>query len=128
MAELAHCLMDRTVLIVEDDALIAIGLTSYLESLGSKVRWETNVASALSYMAKGNAIDIAIVDLNLDGIMSDPVLDSLIAEGVFTIVCTGYEEGSIEDRFRSLPRSEKPFTRAKIRQLITSGVRRQVAH
>lgn len=124
MAELAHCLMGRTVLIVEDDALIAIGLTSFLESLGSKVRWETNVASALSYMANDNAIDIAIVDLNLDGIMSDPVLDSLIAEGV----CTGYEEGSIEERFRSLPRSEKPFTRAKIQQLITSGVRRQVAH
>ncbi len=128
MAELAHHLINNNILIVEDDALIAIGLTSYLEGLGGKVQWETDVASALGYMAGGAIIDIAIVDLNLDGVMSDPVLDWLIAAGIFTIICTGYEEDSINKRFRSLPRSEKPFTRSKIGQLMASGVRRQPAY
>lgn len=115
-------LESRQILVVEDDALIAIGLVSYLEELGATVMWATDIPKAVGWIERCAKIDVAIVDLNLDGTMSTPVVDRLIAQNVFTILCTGYEVDSIEVRFQSLPRSEKPFTRAKIRNLVAIGV------
>lgn len=122
MDDRAHWLASRQILVVEDDALIAIGLMSYLEELGATVMWATDIPTAVGWIERCSKIDIAIVDLNLDGSISTPVVDRLIAEGTFTILCTGYEVGSIEERFRGLPRSEKPFTRAKIRNLLAAGL------
>lgn len=122
MSNLVECLLGRECLVIEDDALIAMGLVSYLETLGGNVRWETSISPSIVYIGNGSVIDIAIVDLNLDGCISYPVIDALIARNIFTILCTGYEEGSIEERFRHLPRSEKPFTRARIRNLVMSGI------
>jgi CheY-like chemotaxis protein len=122
MPEYATGLAGRAFLVIEDDALIAMGLISYLEALDGTVRWETDIVSATDYIEGGNAIDVAIVDLNLDGRISTPVLDLLVARKIFTILCTGYEEDSIEERFRRLPRSEKPFTRQKIQNLIAAGI------
>jgi CheY-like chemotaxis protein len=112
------CLEGLQILVVEDDALVAIGLVSYLEELGAAVVWGTDIPQAIGWIERCSKIDIAIVDLNLDGIMSTPVVDQLVAKSVFTILCTGYEVSSIEERFQGLPRSEKPFTRAKIRNLL----------
>ena len=122
MDDPACWLASRQILVVEDDALIATGLVSYLEGLGATVMWATDIPNAVGWIERCAKIDVAIVDLNLDGSMSTPVVDQLIAQNVFTILCTGYEVDSIEERFRKLPRSEKPFTRAKIRSLVAAGV------
>lgn len=108
------------ILVVEDDAMVGMGLSTYLEELGATVTWSTTVPEALAGIARGEALDIAIVDLNLHGEVSTPVIDSLLARQVFTILCTGYDQSIIEDRFRHLPRAEKPFTRSMIRQLLAS--------
>lgn len=119
MSDLRIWLEGRNILLVEDDALIAVGLISYLEELGATVTWVANVSKAIGWIERAK-VDLAIVDFNLDGEMSSPVLDQLIARDVFTILCTGYDQNSIDERFRNLPRSDKPFTRAKIRSLIAN--------
>ena len=108
----------RQVLVVEDDALVGMGLSAYLEELGGEVTWVTTVAEALSLIDGAAVIDVAVVDLNLHGVMSNPVIDRLLSRAVPTILCTGYEASSIDERFLALPRTEKPFTRAKIRALL----------
>jgi CheY-like chemotaxis protein len=115
-------LQDRYILVVEDDALIATALVSYLEELGATVMWATNIPKAVSWIKQCTKIDVAIVDLNLDGEVSTPVIDQLIDQNVFTILCTGYDANSIEERFQNLPRSQKPFTRAKIHRLVAAGL------
>jgi CheY-like chemotaxis protein len=107
-------LLDQYVLIVEDDALVGVSLVGYMEEIGANVTWATNVENALLCLDKAESIDIAIVDLNLDGVMSYPVLDRLLASGIYTVLCTGYEASSIDERFKDLRRCEKPFTRLKI--------------
>jgi DNA-binding response OmpR family regulator len=114
-------LRDHHILVVEDDALVGVSLVDYLEELGAKVLWATNVENALRFVDGADLLHIAIVDLNLDGEMSYPVLDRLLANGVYTILCTGYEASSIDDRFKHLPRCEKPFTRLKINGLLRAG-------
>ena len=119
MTDRLDSLRGQTILVVEDEAIIALGLTTYLEELGALVDWSTGIDEALDAIDRLPAIDAAVVDLNLSGRMSTPILDRLAAAGVHTVLCTGYDEASVEERFRGLPRSEKPFTRSKIRRLIT---------
>ena len=114
-------LSGKRLLVVEDDAMVGMTLVSYLEQLGAQVFWGSSVAEAQRGMDDGALPDMAIVDLNLDGETSAPVLDRLIGDGVRIVLCTGYEESSIAERFRGLPRAETPFTRAKIRRLLNIG-------
>jgi len=106
------------ILVVEDDALVGLSLVGYLEELGASVTWASKLEDAINVIDCTNQIDIAIVDLNLNGVMSNPILDRLLSKRVFTLLCTGYELSSIDVRFRGLPRCEKPFTRAGIRMLL----------
>lgn len=115
-------LSGKVVLVVEDDAIVGSGLVCYLEGAGADVCWVGNVDDALTRIRQGPGLDLAVVDLNLCGAISTPVVDRLVAGGVHTILCTGYDSASIEPRFQSLPRSEKPFTRAKMRQLLMAVV------
>lgn len=108
------------VLVVEDEAMVGLGLVSYLEEAGATVTWVANVEEAQRAIDLDPRIDLAIVDLNLGGVMSTPIIDELLARSVRTVLCTGYETSSIEERFRSLPRVEKPFTRSKMRTSLAS--------
>lgn len=109
----------RRVLVVEDEFMVGIAICRELESFGATIAgFCADVGNSLSCIDAASAIDLAIVDLNLGGDRSAPVVDALLDRGVPVILCTGYEASSVEDRFRSLPRCEKPFTRnAMVRQL-----------
>lgn len=111
-------LSGQSILLVEDDVLVGISLKGSLEDLGASVSWTTRLTGALDAVQSDMAIDVAIVDINLAGEMSTPVLDKLIAKGTYTIICTGYDGSSLEERFQELPRCEKPFTRAKMRRFL----------
>ena len=114
----AKQLSGQSVLLVEDDALVGMSLKGSLEDLGASVIWATRLESALDAVQSGKTIDIAIVDINLAGERSTPVLDKLVNMGTYTIICTGYDDSNLEARFLQLPRCEKPFTRAKMRRYL----------
>jgi CheY-like chemotaxis protein len=115
-------LSGRRVLLVEDDAVVGLGLVAFLEELGATVIWSATLDHSLAAVRGAEQLDLAFVDLNLDGQMSTPVLDLLLAGEIPVILCTGYDVSAIEPRFRDLPRSEKPFTRAKLRRLIAASI------
>lgn len=108
----------QSVLLVEDDALVGLSLKGSLEELGASVVWATRLANALEAVQSDKPIDIAIVDINLAGEVSTPVLDMLVTMGTYTIICTGYDDSNLETRFLEMPRCEKPFTRAKMKRYI----------
>ena len=67
----------RSILIVEDEPLIAMMLEDFLDSLGHKVRGTCdNVQSALDEVEKGG-FDLAILDVNLKGENVWPVASRL---------------------------------------------------
>lgn len=105
-------------LLVEDDLLVGMGLKSSLEQLGAVVTWCSTVAAALDAINGLTAYDFAIVDINLGGEVSTPVLDRLIDQATYTVISSGYDAGSLDQRFQHLPRCVKPFTRARIRRLL----------
>ena len=79
----------RTILIVEDEPLIAMMLEDFLESLGHVVKASCdNVADALAAVGK-NGFDIAILDVNLKGENVWPVATELRQRGVPFVLASG---------------------------------------
>lgn len=101
----------RSVLIVEDEPLIAMMVEDFLDMLGYRTAGNPDsVASALEAVAAGG-FDYAILDLNLrDGERSWPVADALAAAGVPFVISTGAAGDSIEPAHRDRPVLAKPFT------------------
>lgn len=101
----------RSVLVVEDEGLIAFDLADTLESAGARVLGpETSVPGALRAIAEAaGGIDAAIIDINLQGEDSFAVAHQLQSAGVPFVFASGYSRKSIPDEFAGVPLCEKPL-------------------
>lgn len=103
--------VERTlrVLVVEDEMMIALMLEDMLSDLGHDVvGLAMRLPQALA-MAREAAIDMAILDVNLDGRLSFPVAEILAARGVPFFFATGYGSAGVEPPFKDYPVIKKPF-------------------
>jgi light-regulated signal transduction histidine kinase (bacteriophytochrome)/CheY-like chemotaxis protein len=107
------------VLLVEDQALIAMDTEVCLLKLGAaKVYSVPTVADALTILT-ASAPDVAVLDLNLDGETSAPLADELRKQNVPFVFATGYGDSvTIPERFRDLPVVRKPITLADLAKKI----------
>ena len=111
------------VLLVEDSGLVALQLQSMLENAGCEVVGPAGrVASALK-LATTEAIDAAVLDVDLDGTPSWDVADALTARSIPFVLATGYSsDDALPERFRSVPKLLKPFStegfKAALRDLL----------
>ena len=104
----------RRVLLVEDEMLVVWLLEDMLADLGCTVVGPaSNVNQALA-MIDAEAIDVAVLDVNLNGQMSYPVADALAARGVPFVFSTGYDKDTLLDGYRSVPVLQKPFHRSEL--------------
>ena len=80
----------RSILIVEDEPLIAMMLEDFLDTLGHRVVGTVEtVQDAMARIDQGG-FDLAIVDVHLkDGEHVWPVADRLVEEGLPFILATG---------------------------------------
>ncbi len=93
-ALLASALRGRRILVVEDEYMMADDLQYDLEEVGAQVIGPVpSVADALALLAAEEAIDGAILDVNLRGEKAYPVADVLRERGVLFVLATGYEQG-----------------------------------
>lgn len=107
------------VMLVEDEALIALEMSMALEDAGLKVVGPyALIEDALNRIAKG-APDAAILDVNLGGKRSFPIADALAERSVPFAFCTGY--AGIQDlpaRFQSVPMLRKPVIANELRRVL----------
>jgi two-component sensor histidine kinase/CheY-like chemotaxis protein len=81
------------VLIVEDEALVALDLANMLRILGyDRVETASCVSEALTILQKEARPSLAIVDINLAGESSEPVVERLRSLGTYTILASGYAQ------------------------------------
>ena len=59
-------------------------------------------------------LDGAVLDINLHGEMSYPVAALLTETGTPFLFVTGYDSWTIDDRYRDVPRYEKPVHSADV--------------
>jgi CheY-like chemotaxis protein len=101
----------RSILIVEDEPLIAMMLEDFLESLGYTVAGTVeSVEEALAHVDRGG-FDLAIVDVHLkDGKNVWPVADRLSEKGMPFILATGGHIEPPPPQYANVPVLSKPYT------------------
>jgi CheY-like chemotaxis protein len=101
---------EKRVLVVEDEYLVAMDMSAYLEAAGAHVVGPaSNVRAALEAVEQME-LDGAILDVNLRGEMAYPVADALVARGIPFVFTTGYDAHAVPARFAGVKRCEKPTT------------------
>ena len=103
-------------LVVEDEAFIAMMLEDMLNDLGYDVLGPVaTCAQALAVLRKQGPPDAAILDINLGGESVYPVAEVLRERRVPFLFSTGYGEGAVPDRFNEVERLNKPFEPRRLR-------------
>jgi CheY-like chemotaxis protein len=113
-------LSGQRVFVVEDEMIVAWLIEDMLAELGCTVVGPaTRVDEALK-MLEITAIDLAVVDVNLNGQRSYPVVDALADRGVPFAFSTGYHVDSLPVRYRGFPLLRKPFGRSKLSETLAA--------
>ena len=109
-------------LLVEDEALIALMLEDMVEGMGCAV---TGLAPRVALgvaMAETGHFDMAILDVNVGGENVEPVAERLAARGVPFIFATGYGEAGVPLLYRDRPVVAKPFRSEQLQAAINKAV------
>jgi CheY-like chemotaxis protein len=104
-----HDMPGRRVLLVEDEAMIAMLIEDMLEDLGHELVTVANRLEEAIAAARNEAIDLAILDLNLGGVLTYPAADVLAERGIPFIFATGYGSGGLKEAYAGRPALQKPF-------------------
>ena len=113
----------RRVLVVEDEALVAMLLETILEDMGCMAVGPAATVDEGLRMAADEAVDAALLDVNVAGRQVFPVAQALKDRGVPFVFSTGYGEGGLPDEWRGQPTLQKPFTEAAVRDALMSAMR-----
>ncbi|HWT12806.1 MAG TPA: response regulator [Allosphingosinicella sp.] len=101
----------RSILIVEDEPLIAMMLEDFLESLGHRVVATCESVDEAMERVGAGGFDVAIIDVQLkDGKQVWPVADRLAAAGTPFIVATGGHVDPPPAQHADVPTLSKPYT------------------
>lgn len=104
----------QRVLVVEDEILIAMMLEDTLEGLGYAIVGPAHRFADGLAAAESEDIDLAVLDLNLDGQRSLPIADKLAERGIPFIFATGYGEAGLQGLHPDAPVLRKPFSTGEI--------------
>jgi two-component sensor histidine kinase/DNA-binding response OmpR family regulator len=113
----AQVLAGNRILLVEDEALVAMVMRDMLAELGFHVVGPFGRAADAAAAARDEAIDGAVLDINLDGEAVYPVAEALTARGIPFVFVTGYAAETIDARFAHVPVLQKPIERQMLESL-----------
>jgi CheY-like chemotaxis protein len=105
---------DRRVLLVEDEMFVVWLFEDMLADLGCTVVGPASSVNQALAMIEAEAIDVAVLDINLNGQMSYPIADALAARGVPFVFSTGYDKDVLLDGYRTFPVLQKPIQRSEL--------------
>ena len=113
---------DRRVLLVEDEAMVAMLLEDLLADMGCVV--VAAVSRIEEALAASQTLDfeLAILDVNLDGRETYPVADAVAARNLPSVFVTGYGRSGLREAYRHLPVLTKPFREAELRRIVAQAL------
>lgn len=100
--------MSARILIVEDDALLAIDMAHLLETAGFVVVGPATSVRAALDLVRGPGCDAGVLDVHLGRETSEPVAVELMARGTPFVTVTGYSTRQRPPGFADAPLLSKP--------------------
>ncbi len=113
-----------SVLLVEDEAIIAMTAEDMLEELGCRVAATASSLSEALAAAESAVFDLALLDINLNGTASLPVAARLRAQGRPFVFTTGYGTAGSGAEFADVPLVTKPYQLAQLDAAIRQALGR----
>ena len=122
MNQSAPDLAGRRVLLVEDESLIVMLIEDALADLGCEVAGVASRFDDAVIKARGLAFDIAILDVNLNGLHTFPIAEIIQARGIPFVFATGYGATSVPDALNAVPILQKPFATPDLQQALRASL------
>jgi CheY-like chemotaxis protein len=116
-------LAGRTVFLVEDESLIIMMIEDALADLGCEVVGVASRFDDAITKARTLAFEIAILDVNLNGLRTFPIAETLAARGIPFVFATGYGATSVPEPLKSAPVLQKPFALNDLAQALSTALR-----
>jgi len=114
-------LTDRTVLVVEDDCIIAEDLAEMLREAGARVVGPAeSLPQAIRLTEHGEAPHVALLDIDLQGVAVFPLVVRLRAANVPMLFLTGIGCTNIPEEFADILCVAKPFGAGRIVDKVAS--------
>lgn len=111
------------ILVVEDTSLIALEVEEILMEAGAVVIGPIANLDAALVAAQGEAIDGALLDVNLAGQAVFPVADILAERGIPLVFATGYDAVfALPHRFFGRPRLRKPYAAGDLLRTLAAAL------
>ena len=108
------------VLVVEDEIIVALLLEDMLSDFGHQIVGPVAHLNKAVEMAQQEALDVAILDVNINGKEVYPVAEALAARGIPFIFATGYGKEGLRAQYSDRPSLQKPFRRHRLQELFAA--------
>ncbi len=115
------------ILVVEDEFLVAMELESMLQELGGEVIGPIGRLDEAVAIAREEALDAALLDVNVGGRLVTPVADALAARDIPFVFCTGYDAATLPGRHAAAPILMKPCQAHELKNALLSSLRDRTA-
>ncbi len=112
------------VVVIEDEALLAMELEDQLRDLGCEIAGTAARLQQALDLAENGSFDLAFLDMNLFGERIDPVARRIADRDIPIIFITGYGERTLPPEVVA-PVVDKPFTMEKLLPLISALLERR---
>ena len=119
---------ELSVVLLEDEYLIALDAEQNLEVLGVKRVRVVNTLAGAAAIAEAGDVDVAILDLNINGEMSFEVAEMFRKKGIPIVFASGYE---LRDRFDAdlegaAVHLRKPYTAESLKDALEAALSKSV--
>jgi CheY-like chemotaxis protein len=110
----------KRILVIEDEALVAMEIESHLQSAGYEVVGPAATVKAARQLIEKAPCDAALVDANLAGHPVDELAAALTQKGIPFAFATGYGRDALPLGYREAPLLTKPFAEQQLLVLIAA--------
>lgn len=104
----------KRILLIEDEPLLLMTVQDMMSDFGCQLAGSAMALSSGLQMARDLSLDLAILDVNLNGELITPAAEVLAQRGVPFLFATGYD-AHIVPSLANRPRLLKPFTQKQLK-------------
>jgi CheY-like chemotaxis protein len=108
------------VLVVEDEMMVAMLIEDFLEEFGCVIVGPVGSIGEATRLASTEAIDGAMLDMNIAGQSVYPVAQELAERDIPFIFVSGYDSAHFRGEYKNRPKLSKPFRRLDLQRLLTT--------
>jgi CheY-like chemotaxis protein len=117
----------KRLLVVEDESLVALMMADQVVELGYTVVGPAFSLAEARQLAASASIDGALLDLNLDGVLSHEIADIFTRRQIPFALITGYSDVPL-DTFENVNVLHKPFLPVELAHVIKAVLAKPPVH